>query len=98
MIHTNFYEPANKMKFWRNIQRRWTGYGHELGSFNAEQSVAARTNGELIYHVLDATVFIRRPSEKNMVGITADEGPLAKILAAKSLLEEITKTTLEDAI
>ena len=58
--------------------------------------MAGRKNGELIYHVLDATVFVRNPSERQMVAITANIKRTSsdEISEAKSLLEEISKVKL----
>lgn len=98
MIQTRFYEPIEPQKFWKNIQRRWYEYSDRVAHYNSEQSISMRTNGELIYHVLDASVFIRRPNETHMVGITANiEKGKDKIEEARKLLEEIAKQKIIEA-
>ncbi|MEK6892612.1 MAG: hypothetical protein AABX07_00230 [Nanoarchaeota archaeon] len=96
MIRTIFYEPVNREKFRQNIKIRWSKYSTETASFNAEDSMAQRINRELIYHILDATIFVRLPSQPIMVGITANVTRLNnnQIEQAKSLLEEITRIKL----
>ena len=91
MIQTYNYQPADPEKFWRNIKRRWTEYSEKVAHFNSQESLSKRTNGELIYHVINATVFIRKPGEKNMVSITAKPREMKK---TQSLLEEISKVKL----
>ncbi len=95
MIRTIFYEPATPEKFRRNMKRRFNEYAG-IAHFNAEISMAQRPSGELIYHVLDATVFVRLPSQPKIVGITANVESIQndKIAQAKSLLEKISKVKL----
>lgn len=100
MIRTTFYEPKEPERFRRNIRRRYLKYSDRVAHFNSDQSMENRGNRELIYHVLDATVFVRNPSEKRMVGITADVKSAShdEISHAKSLLEEISRVNLIEAI
>lgn len=100
MIRTTFYEPADPEKFRKNLRRRHLQYSDRFAHFNSAQSMDERGNGELIYHVLDTTVFVRYPSEKRMVGITANVKRTShdEISEAKSLLEEISRVKLIEAI
>lgn len=80
------------------MKRRWIEYSDRIAHFNAEPSMAQRLNGELIYHIIDATVFIRLSSEPRMVGITANVTTVDvkenEINRVKYLLEGITKVKL----
>src|SRR3989338_7822210 len=95
MIQTIHYKPAEPEKFWRNIQRKWSDYSYGVAHYNSKESRTKRTNRELIYHILDASVFVRRANERLMVSISAKNTKSNnKIEEAKSILEEISNVHL----
>ena len=96
MIRTQVYYPTDAVKFRRNIRKKWDEYSEKIGHYNSKESMLARTDKVLIYHVLDATVFINAPSDdRGRVNITANVTSIpGEIESAKSLLEKIAEVKL----
>src|SRR3990170_6990448 len=96
MIHTGVYYPENPEKFRRNMQRRLIEYSDRVAHYNSGESMMARKDKVLIYHVVHATVFVNRPNDDfGRVNITANISSVpGEVENAKSLLEEITKVKL----
>lgn len=95
MIQTYHYRPVDPEKFRRNFVRRWMEYSDRIAHFNSRESLSKRVNGELIYHVMNATVFVDKPEKEKIVSITTEP---REMKAAKSLLEEISKVKLMEKI
>jgi len=97
MVNTVVYYPTGAEKFRYNMQRRWLDYSDRVSHYNSEDSMLKRTDGVLIYHVLNTTVFINKPEDDggrvNITGLTA-----GNVEESKSLLEEISKVRLLERV
>lgn len=96
MIQTEVYYPENPEKFRYNMQRRGIEYSDRVAHYNSGESMMARKDNVLIYHVVHATVFVNGPNDDfGRVNITANISSVpGEVEYAKFLLEEITKVRL----
>lgn len=100
MIQTHVYYPTNPEKFRENLKELVVHNNLEMPKeivhYNSNESMSKRTDGVLIYHILDATVFVHDVEEyKGRVNITATVRSIpGEVEAARSLLEKMTKIKL----
>ncbi|HUW43894.1 MAG TPA: hypothetical protein VMV95_02965 [Bacillota bacterium] len=100
IIQTRVYYPTDPEKFRKNLEK-WVTLNildgpKEIVHYNSAESMSKRTDNVLIYHALDATVFVNAPNDdRGRVNITAYVKSVpGEIESAKSLLEKITEIKL----
>ena len=100
MIQTRVYYPTDMINFRRNLQKNFDSLEdiEKIVHYNSDENMSKRTDKVLIYHVLDATVFVNTPDDDHgRINITAKLSCcLDKIESAKLLLEDRTKIKLRE--